>query len=233
MDKNKIKYLIILLVSIIILVFLWFFLQKDSRDYKDLISKNLDKNSHYLNLENKNLNSVPDICSIFSWDFATLNNIWKINLSKNNIWKFDKSLACLTNLTEIDFSYNKLDSLDNFWKISSLRIINASNNKIAKAKLNWLKSLYELNLSFNKIDITTLLTNLKKLKNLFLQNNKISDISNLNSFKNLEIINLENNNISDLKWIGDLKKVTSLKLNWNKISPEIINKVNNFYSQQK
>jgi hypothetical protein len=106
-------------------------------------------------------------------------------------------LAGLTNLTELDLSYNNISDL---------------------SPLAGLTNLTELGLSSNNISDITPLAGLTNLRSLSLHNNNISDITPLAGLTNLTELVLSQNNISDISPLAGLTNLTTVSLWYNNIS---------------
>ena len=103
-------------------------------------------------------------------------NLRYLNIS-NNIFVTLAPLSALTQLVELDCSFNSVISLDFSQNLANLKILHASHNKIG-AIASLPPSLQTLDVSFNLLNSLKFIEkmSLEKLEYLSIQNNKITDI---------------------------------------------------------
>lgn len=140
--------------------------------------------------------------------------LMKINASHNNITGLNETTPInLILLREIDFSYNRIETLTDLSRISlQLAVVNFSHNEIHYVEANTfakLEDLKSVDLSYNFIRVLP--------DNIFRKN------------KNLELLNLENSQITRLWCVGCYKHLTHLNLAHNFITrtKELIEQLDN------
>ena len=167
-------------------------------------------------------NAISDISA---WDWQSLPNLEKLDLSYNAIsgpsfpfW----TQAHLTNLRELDLSHNALSGLFDWGltpSLASLTKLDLSHNNISDTIVGGMPAiLIELDIGFNALSRAPLLTGKASLTKLDLRFNAISDISGLSGLPNLQELWLSSNAISDISSLSDLPNLTELYLNDNTIS---------------
>ncbi len=186
---------------------------------------------HHLDLRSKNLGKMPNICEMVAWTNYEY-DIWSIDLADNNIDKIDTDLSCLKNLSELNFSFNKISKIENLDWLSFIKKLDLWNNEISTiAWLDNLKTLNDLHLWYNKITKTTWLEKLTNLISLKLQHNEIYDLEWVKDLVNLEELKLEFNKLEeiDLKQLMNLKKLKIITV-WENawIDKETIDKFNDY-----
>lgn len=143
-----------------------------------------------LNLANNQLEEFA-----FKPTFQSL--LRKLNLSGNKLNKIEfENTKCLS---VVNVSQNHLSTLEAF-KSCGVRILNASKNEIKVPSPISVNTLFELDLSDNKIFKLEGLSSINKLKKLNLSNNDIrakEEISKLSSLVFLAELTLEGNPISE------------------------------------
>lgn len=203
---------------------------KNNRTVDKEYIKNLLKNDYYpkyhtLDLRNKWLKYLPDLCAVLTWN--DVYEIWAIDASANAITQIDVDYSCLRNLQELNLSFNELSSINNLFKNTFLQRLYLHKNKITK--ISWLanlKELAELTLWYNEINKIEWLEALVNLTSLELQSNKIQNIEWLETLVNLIELKLDNNQISSLKWIENQKKIEYFSVGWNNLDQAIVDKIN-------
>jgi internalin A len=177
----------------------------------EYISGNYDAKMHTLTLREKWLTTMPDICKDIK-DQKTLDDIRSIDLWNNQISSINADYSCLSNLQELNLSYNQISSIKNLEKLKFLSKLELQKNRLTSTKwLEKLSTLKELNLWYNEISDLMWLSNLSNLQQLELQHNQISDISRISKLVNLETLKLEYNQISDVNQLGFVVKLKNLK----------------------
>jgi Leucine-rich repeat (LRR) protein len=103
-------------------------------------------------------------------------------------------------------------------KDGGLRLVNLGIEDLDEIKgINYLKELYFLDLSKNRITEIKNLTNLNKLIILNLSDNEIQEIKGLDNQKNLKILYLDKNQIKEIKSLDNLTLLVDLNLDENQI----------------
>lgn len=198
----------------------------DKEYIKNLIKDNYYPKYHALDLRNKGLSYLPDLCAVLTG--IDLDNIWIIDASTNSIKDIDVNYWCLKNLQEINLSYNKIEKIQNLSNNIFLQRLYLHMNKITK--IEWLENsenIIELTLWYNEITKIEWLDKLANLEVLELQSNKIESIDEwLKNNNKLIVVKLENNLLKSLKWLEPLKKIEFLSIWWNKIEQNIVDKIN-------
>lgn len=144
------------------------------------------------------------------WDYEIIDEEFKKISIRGKFKKISeiKGLEMLTELEELDLSYNHIEKIDSLEKFPHLKRLNLEGNQISKIKgLNNLEELLELNLSRNRISEIKGLENLRELRSLDLSHNNIAELKGLDTLSNLEELNLLNNNIKGVKKPENLKKL--------------------------
>ena len=197
-----------------------------------VIKDNFDSKLHYLDLSNKKLDNIPDICSVLTWNLRY--NIWSIDFSLNNIKEIDQDLSCMPNIKDINLSYNRTEKFITLWKLPILQDLKLHKNNIKDLKNIWkYKSLVKLNLAYNWIKNISWLLALKNLQFLQLQHNNITNLLGIENLLKLKSIKLEFNNISDkdqLKYLKKLKNLKNISIAQNPLDQSIIDKLNKWSS---
>ena len=125
----------------------------------------------------------------------------------------------MTNLTEIDFTQNKLTDISPLASLTNLTGIDVSQNSITDiSPVAGLVNLTSLRVQDNEVTDISAVAGLTKLTRLNLQANQISDISALSELTELTELKLANNNISDLSSLSNMSKLTFLELSRNNIT---------------
>ena len=125
----------------------------------------------------------------------------------------------------LDLSCLKLSSLpDTIFRISHLKTLDFSNNKLTSWSLNRMKNLVSLNLAYNQLTSVSL-NRVKDLASLNLEHNKLTSFS-LNHAKNLVLLNLEHNKLIYFS-LHHAKNLVSLNLEHNKLTSFSLNFMKN------
>lgn len=142
-------------------------------------------------------------------DITELYDVKELDLSDWNINRVKKDFEVLYQIEELNFSNNLITSLD-FGKMSSLKRLRLSNNKITDIPANIanLVNLEELYLDGNNIYDITPICQLPKLRVLHIQGNRIVAIPK--EFKNL--VNLKDVHLDSLyQTINELKQYPNIQ----------------------
>ncbi|HOV24864.1 MAG TPA: stalk domain-containing protein [Pseudobacteroides sp.] len=138
----------------------------------------------------------------------------KINKPVGDILNID-----VKKITNLDASEKDIKSIEGIEYLSSVMELNLAYNKISDIKkLSELKNLYYLYIPYNLISDINDLKGLTSLKVLMLQGNQIKDISPLSGLTDLERLELRQNEIFDISPIKNLKKLEVLNLMSNPIT---------------
>ncbi|CCE61734.1 hypothetical protein TPHA_0B00620 [Tetrapisispora phaffii CBS 4417] len=161
----------------------------------------------------------------------------------NRIKHISSNLNKLTNLENLDLSFNLIKRIKNIDKLVKLKNLYLVQNKISKIEnLSTLTELENLELGGNEIkeieedsfvglsklkeiwlgknSIPRLINlhHLKSLKILSIQGNKLKKIEGLEELENLEELYVANNFISKIEGLENNKKLTTLDITSNKIT---------------
>ncbi|XP_063962093.1 protein phosphatase 1 regulatory subunit 7-like [Lytechinus pictus] len=123
-----------------------------------------------------------------------------LRIDSNYLGKIEaRELAACSQLTYLDISSNKLDSL---------------------AALNALSSLEELRATHNCLRAVTDLKRCRKLQEIDVSNNKIADLSGIKGLHNLTVLRISHNQLTvdTLKAVERLRSLHTLDVSHNKIS---------------
>ncbi|CAG5123950.1 unnamed protein product [Candidula unifasciata] len=126
---------------------------------------------------------------------CNLKKLQCLRLDSNQISKLEiPELVSCSNITSLDLSHNRLETL---------------------APLSYLPNLSELFASGNRIKNTGDLTKCKKLQEVDLSRNQISDLSGLANLPNLQILDVSHNLIKTLNSLIKLRSLEELNINTN------------------
>lgn len=237
------KYNIYILVVVFILIISWVFYYsvnnkkldtkldtKNDNDklLKEYITSNYSSETHQLDLRSKKLQLIPELCDITKWT-KYIYDIWSIDLADNWLNLINSDFSCFKNLSELDLSFNKIESITNLSNLEFLQKLDLGNNLIKE--IFWLDKLIklsDLHLGYNQITKVNWLDKLKNLSSLKLQHNQIDDISWLSNLSNLSELKLEFNKLddNDLLSLKNLKNLKILTLKFNNIKDETVDKYN-------
>jgi len=131
------------------------------------------------------------------------------------------SLRYMTNLTELNLTWNRISDLSPLLELTNLIELDLSDNNIFDlSPLSELTNLTELHLQHNLLYLGDLspLSNLTNLERLNLGHNRIRDLSSLSELTSLTRLTLNSNIISDLSPMEGLTNLKALDLSWNIIS---------------
>ena len=170
---------------------------KDSCFVSEYLIKTTNKsNIRFINLENNNLNSIPEELRLF-------HNLSSLRLSNNNISAKELyKIKSFMKLKWLFIDHNHLESLPNFlFEEMNLKYLYAHDNFIDSLKIQSpLKtSLWVLHMGNNNVQkLSSSFNNLLGLRFLILNSNKISTIDNcfLNDKPNFMGIVLDNNHLN-------------------------------------
>jgi internalin A len=167
------------------------------------------------------LNLKSNILTEFeSNSFDDVSNLREISFSKNLIRNLDFDYAfrfTLTNLTKLDFTFNKIISIsgDFFRKFPNLLQLDLANNDFFRIGKEFFLNLYNL-------------------KFLYISNNQILDIEvgSFNSLKSLTRLDLRNNLIYNLRGnlFENLTMLCELLISKNKITAVFGEQFNNMFN---
>ena len=137
------------------------------------------------------------------------------------------SIDKLENVTSLNASHNRLDSLLPLSEAIHLTYLNIQKNNIKSLDgIEVLIKLSFLNISGNKISDITLLKELVQLKELHLDGNlNLTDITPLKELNQLKVLTISNTNIIDISPILYLKNLKTLDISMLKISNEDIERI--------
>jgi len=156
--------------------------------------------------------------------FPSFGNLQSLQLQFCKIIEIPRSIFYLTQLTDLNLSYNEISHISNLISnMTLLKVVNLLDNELTNIpssvlKLTNLEKLYIVNNNLNKI--SNQISKLTRLEVLNLNNNKIKYIpDSISCLINLKVIFLKYNNIEYItKSLFYLPKLHSIYLNNNKIS---------------
>ena len=187
-------------------------LNSPSRVYEGKISK-LNDLVHFPFLEELVIQyqSIHDVSQL-----QKLTNLKEIDLSYNYIERLDQ--LSLRELTHLNLSYNQLDDITPLSTFKSLCFLSLRENNIRDiSALALLNNLVYINLRNNIISDLTPLSQLVSIERLDLSGNMIESIDSLSKLSSLYELNLSGNRICELEPLSELREITSLDLSGNKI----------------
>ncbi|MBO1352345.1 MAG: leucine-rich repeat domain-containing protein [Hormoscilla sp. GUM202] len=193
------------------------FMSKAYSKAKQRIDQARRDGSTTLDLSRMGLTKVPEA-------IGKLTNLQELNLSYNQISSLPEVLVKLTSLQRLYLMENQISSLpEGLEKLTSLQELILCFNQISSLPegLGKLTSLQKLNLSGNEISsLPEGLGKLTSLQELILYTNKISSLpEGLGKLTSLQKLNLSGNEISSLpEGLGKLTSLQELILYTNKIS---------------
>lgn len=177
------------------------------------------ENVAYLYLEN---------CKLSNFDFLNnFRNVSILNVRNNNIQ--DMRMLDDYNLFQVDLSLNKNMDINSFELNSSISELVLEDCNLTNLEfINKFTNCYNLDISSNKIDISTF--NNETIYVINLSNCGISDKdTNHPIFKNASSLNLSHNNITTLDWINE-ESWGDLDLSYNTGISDV-SKLYNFYGR--
>jgi Leucine-rich repeat (LRR) protein len=150
--------------------------------------------SHHLDLSDKDLITVPDICALI--DIKDADAVWSLDLSDNAIRILNVDLSCLSYLRKLDLSGNNIQAIQTLGELPALRELDMENNELTTTEdFPDLPMLERLNLAFNKL----------------------KEVKDLEHLKNLVVLEIQNNAIEYIIGVERLEKLQQLKVDYEKI----------------
>ncbi|KAI8796832.1 protein flightless-1 [Biomphalaria glabrata] len=149
----------------------------------------------------------------------------KMKNTQRTLNNFPTGLDTLTNLQDVDLSYNTLTRVpEALYKLESLKRLNLSDNEITELSLMidiWTK-METLNLSRNKLKaLPSSLHKLQSLKKLYLNGNQLDFEgipANIGKLHNLEVFSAAKNNLEMIpEGLGRCGRLKKLILNENRL----------------
>ncbi len=191
----------------------------------------------------KNISDLTGLEFATNLTYLNVGVDWSIGSSdKNNAITDISPIGKLTNLTQLELTFNKISDISALTGLSDLKYLDIGGNNVSDisvlANLTKLETLYFWGNNFSDISAVANLTelrtlgfnsekhisdisalaNLTMLEHLGIGYNNISDISALASLINLKTLDLQVNDISDISVLANLTKLTRLELQQNRIS---------------
>lgn len=157
-------------------------------------------------------------CMLIDINFVIdLINLQTLNLNNNKIYNATY-VSGIHNLTNLTISNNYLTDVY-YLNLPNLTFLDISHNKINTLDgLQCLNKLTNLNCDFNYINDLSPLTDLVNIVSLSAISNHITDISCLSNLCKLETLSLDYNVITDLSPISDCGQLTTLTCTNNRIT---------------
>lgn len=165
-----------------------------------------------LDLVDNNLNNLPKDA------FMRFDNLQTLNLTANNITKFNCNFK--QSLTTLDLSFNPNINLDDIWNLNApnletLKLTHCDIKSLPKIKPTWLPTLRSLHLDGNCLsELPDYFDEFEKLEELSLFGNYFETFDPKNLPKSLKQLNLYMNNLKDWDF-DDSFNCTSLSVQSN------------------
>lgn len=159
-------------------------------------------------------------------------NLIKLDLSSNDLTYIDNNITSLTNLIDLNLSYNKIELINIL--PTNLTNLNLCFNNITSIDniIPNLSNLQKLNLECNYISCLNNINNLIHLTELRVNYNKLIEFPNISNLTNLYHLRLSYNNLTILPdYISNLVNLHSLCITYNNITtiPPSITNNNHLY----
>ncbi|SCV02684.1 LAMI_0H01926g1_1 [Lachancea mirantina] len=141
-----------------------------------------------------------------------------IDLYDNKIKHISSNVNKLTNLTNLDLSFNKIKHIKNLERLVKLENLYFVQNKISKIEnLGTLTKLKNLELGGNKIETIgpNSFEGLGNLQEIWLGKNSISRLNNLQHLKSLRILSIQSNRLKTIEGLETLENLEELYLSHN------------------
>lgn len=174
------------------------------------------------------LTTVPDICTELSSDYQK--TLLVLDLAANQLSGLDVDLSCLTNIQELNISYNNFTSLDGIESLPSLTILATHKNQLTDIDaIASQDKLVSVNLGFNQIADITALSKLDQVQELLLNANQLSNVDALADLDTLVTLRLEFNNLTTdaVQDVIALPSIKFLTMAGNQIDQALVDKRNN------
>nr|XP_054763599.1 protein phosphatase 1 regulatory subunit 7-like [Lytechinus pictus] len=159
-----------------------------------------NKDLRDLKLYDNRISAIANIERTIGKGLALSRKLKVLRIDSNYLGKIEaRELAACSQLTYLDISSNKLDSL---------------------AALNKLMELEELRATHNCLRAVTDLKRCRKLQEIDVSNNKIADLSGIKGLHNLTVLRISHNQLTvdTLKAVERLRSLHTLDVSHNKIS---------------
>ncbi|TKA73561.1 hypothetical protein B0A49_04089 [Cryomyces minteri] len=134
----------------------------------------------------------------------------------DNLISHMKGFDDLSELVNLDLSYNKLKHIKRIDHLKKLEQLYLIQNKISRIEcLEGLSNLTYLELAGNRIRIIEGLETLTKLEQLWLGKNKITELKGLDTLANLRLLSVQSNRLTSLTGLSALTKLEDLYISDN------------------
>lgn len=183
-------------------------LDVSSNRLEDLSYTNLDRLRGLVNirLANNNLNSLPAY-------FGSFSSLRKLDLSSNDFTVFPQFLCELTNLTDLDISFNQIRELPNIGRLVTLERLYVTNNRLTGAldeSFQKLINIKEIDARFNQLTNVDSVMHLPRLEKLALGHNAVAKFKG--SFPRLQTLDLDHCPITQFELDTPVTTLTSLNI---------------------
>lgn len=191
----------------------------DGQDLVDSVDRFTLKSSRTLDFSNKALSTLDEKVI----DMACEDKINQLVLTRNLFVTIPDTLERLCQqLTELDFSFNKLTAVPAFLsQAKHLQYLNLQSNQISDLppELSALENLRELNISQNRLSkVPDCVYNWKRFEILLASDNSLTviDVENLAKIEMLATVDFRNNSIAHVPpELGNLKQIKNIQLDGN------------------
>ncbi|KAL1956499.1 hypothetical protein VTO42DRAFT_7062 [Malbranchea cinnamomea] len=159
-----------------------------------------------LKMANNTLSYLPEYFGAFS-------ALRSLNISSNNFEAFPEFLCNLKSLVDLDISFNKISSLPNIGKLSTLERLWVTNNLLSgplDETFQHLVNLKEIDARFNNITDISILTKLPRLENLLVGHNAVSTFAG--SFQRLRNFVLDHCPVTEFDLTAPVPTLTYLNI---------------------
>lgn len=183
-------------------------LDVSSNRLEDLSYTNLDRLRALVNirLANNKLNSLPAY-------FGSFSSLRRLDLSSNEFTVFPQFLCELTNLTDLDLSFNQIRELPDIGRLVTLERLYVTNNRLTGTldeSFQKLINIKEIDARFNQLTNVDSVMHLPRLEKLALGHNAIAKFKG--SFPRLQMLELDHCPITQFELDTPVTTLTYLNI---------------------